>query len=1223
VRGFFITLIFVLLLIMVTVVSLPSLLSIDGVRTSLQSAMATQLKRRVVIDAINGSWWQGFQVKGLRIYDQSAVGISPFAELHQLDLVIHYRDLLTGKLNISVQLHGMNIQLIRSADGRLNIDDLMAGSTAAEETRPPDSAPLSLPMDIQIKVVIDDVNFYVLDELNQQDIALTDVSLVFNAPDIAGQPIQLAYGMTPSINGQSFERVTLQAEISQLFSHRTLSVEQIIARLDVRLPGVDWQLKAAMPQAQVDSRLLIDVAQLLPPIATMIEPLQAVKATANIALETKLQNVLSEDIQFFSHLSVNELSAQHDQWFDQAIIGPALSLKNDGSLNITKQQLAVDQGMLTIGHRSTAQWQMQVNDFSTDNKQLHGRVDLSFDLSEIYDTVKPVLSSALFSPHNDFLLALNDANLTVKKLNVNLSDNLADGEISAQALSVVIAAGHFSMAKDNIGVDGFAFNIADLQIKLQDELPHYLHLLSSDISLAGLEYQGQEKLSLSQLKLHMSSDPVVLANQGIGPLMFNTSLSIDKLLLSGETPLELHQLRMPVQLSVKQLQENNQALLGWDMHVLLTPKITAKAIHLPPDLSLTQVAGAFDVEYASQPTSVVKLPNFSLAVDTLRVQDKHLQALSVAASVGRLDLLNLDPFDFNLYDQQLEVKVADAVYLFAESAMQGSGYQSLEHSGQLSVDLQQILPWIPAVETIQIDKLSGNLATHWHLQGQRPSALQISQIENISKAPDGLLEATNFVKQLQLQMTLQDGLADIKLMPNDAIVIGKFQAPKLFSVMARNGLSEMDVQADWRFQDISTSYTKDYLPADFDTSLTLALSQKNLNELTLNQQLNLQPLAVTQNLNLSLSGLANVLNEGLQQPLLSGLRWLQGQLDVSVLVAQDNNFSTDQFSLTGLTHLWTQLQLHASQEVVADIWWKTEDFSVAMPAQFEIAQLATDIHLHKSYQLQFGRAVNPFAEQPSLLSQSVLNFSPSMTNSTSLNQAVVSNLKPPNVKMRDLYLYGAPPLPMNVKYPQLSLLLENNLPSLENIELGLLGGTLLGDVKILKKAVHYFVAAKFSFSGVDIQNLLPATAQQADIDAEVSGLIEAHLPLEDDTIYWLNNIELNIKITHIGARAMERLLFALDPYETNEAIIEQRKLLKSGKPKWVSIVIKNGLLNLYGELDLLSISIDLPPLERLDLTSLPMDWSEIIQPFGDLRDYMDKLSAVTVLLDDHESITFQ
>ncbi len=1213
----------VFLLVIVIVVSLPSLLSIDGIRISLQSAIATQLKRRVVIDAINGSWWQGFQVAGLRIYDQSAVGASPFAELHQLDLIIHYRDLLVGKLNVSVQLHGMDLQLIRRVDGSLNIDDLMADSTAPEATRSPDSSPLSLPMDIQLNVVIADVNFYVLDEANQQDIALTDISFVVNAPDLAGLPIQLAYGMTPSINGQPFERVTLQAEISQLFSHRTLSIEQIIAQLEVRLPGVDWQLKVAMPQAQVDSRLLIDVAQLLPPMATIIEPLQAVKATANIALEVKLRNVLSEDIQFFSHLSVNELSAQHHEWFDQAMIGPALSLKNNGTLNITKQRLAVDQGLFSLGDNSTAQWQMQMTDFSTGNQQLHANIDMSFDLSEIYETVKPLLSSAVVPMPPDFLLALDDAKLTVKQLNVNLSDNFSDGEISAQALSVVIPSGHVSMAKDNLVIRDFVFSMTGLQVKLRDELPYSLHLLSGNVSLAGLDYQGQDKLSLSQLTLQLSSDPVVLAKQGIDQLRLDADLSLDTLRLSGETSLELHQLQVPMQLSVKQLQQNQQALLGWDMQALLTPKITIKAIHLLPDLSLTGMAGAFTVEYISQPISMVKLPEFNVTAETLRFQENHLQTLSVDAKIGRLDVLTLDPFDFNVYDQQLEVKLADRLRLSVQSTVQASGYQSIEHRGQLFVDLQQIRPWMAVVKSVKVDKLSGNLAADWHFQGQRPSAFQISQIANISQTPDRLREATAFVKQLQLQVTLQDGLADIKFMPDGAIAIGQFQAPQLFSVMVRNGLSELDLQVDWRLQDMTTSYTQGYLPPDFDASLTLSLSQKNLNELMLNQQLNLQPLAVTQNLNLSLSGLSNVLNEGLQQPLLSGLRWMQGLLNVSVLVEQDNKYATDQFNLTGLTHLGTQLQLNANQEVAADIWWKTDDFSMAMPRQFEISHLATDMHLHKSYQLKLGEAANQLAEPSFLLSQSVLNFSPLMTYSTSLSRSVVSNLKPPNVKMRDLYLYGAPPLPMNVTYPQLSLLLENNLPSLENIELGLLGGSLLGNVKILKKSAHYFVSAKFSFSGVDIQNLLPVASQQADIDTEVSGLIEAHFPLEDDTIYWLNNIELNIKITHIGAQTMERLLFVLDPNENNEAIIEQRKLLKSGKPKWLSIVVKNGLLSLYGALDLVNVSIDLPPLERLDLTSLPMDWSEIIQPFGDLRDYMDTLSAVTVLLDNNNRITFQ
>jgi len=1221
-RAGFILLMLMLLFIIVVTASLPSIISMDRVRTSLQSEMSKQLKRQVVIAAIRGSWWQGFQVVGVRISDRPTIGDATFVELQQLDLVIHYRDLLAGKLNISVQLHGLNIHLVRLADGTLSIDDLMTGSTAPEKTKPSDNTPLSLPIEVQLDIAMGDVNFYVLDKSSQQKIALTDMTLAFHVPNISGQPIQLSYAMTPMINGQSFERVTLIAEINQLFTQKTLSVDQAMAQFDVRLPGLNWHLKATMPQQQVDSQLRIDVAQLLPPIAALVEPLQTTKATAKLVLAVKLQDVLSEGVQFFTHLSVNEISVQHPEWLDQVLVAPDVSLINQGALNITKQQLTIDQGLLTLGHNSHSQWQVQLNDFSTANKQLHASLDMSLDLSEIYEAVKPLLSSKLFSSLNDFLLAINDANLTVKQLKLNLFDNLASGEINTEALSMTIPSGHFSMGKENIGIDEFSFRMTDLQVKLRDYAPHFIHLLSSDISLAGFDYQGQEKLSLSKVTWNLSSDPVILVNQTIDQLRLNSNLAIDKLQLSGETPLQLHQLQMPVQLSVNQLQENSQAPLGWDMHLLLTPKITVNTIQLPPDLSLTEMAGGFTVEYVSQPTPRVKLPDFSLAVETLRFKEKHLQSLSVIAKIGRVDLLTLDPFDFNLYDQSLDIKIADAVYLSVQSAMQNSGNQSLVHTGQLSVDLQQMMSWIPAVEGIQIDELRGNLAANWHLQGQRPSALQISQIENISQAPDRLLEAMGFLQQLQLEVALADGVVDIKL-PDEAFAMAELQAPKLFSVRAGNGLSDVDVQADWRFQNVTTSYTEEYLPSGFDTSLTLSLWQKNLDELTIDQQVSLQPLAVTQNLHLSLSGLTQVLNEGWQQPMVSWLRWLHGQLDMSVSMAQDPQYATDTFSLTGLTQFETQLRLNANQEVTADIRWKTENFSVAMPAQLEISRLVSDVNLHKTYQLQFGQPANQFTEPSLLLSQSVLDLSPSIIASHSFNQVVVTNLKQANVKMDYVHLYGAPPLPMNIKYPQLNILLENNLPSLKNIELELLGGTLLGDAKILKQLAHYYIQSKFSFSGVDIQHLLPAMSQQTDIDAEVSGVIDVRMPLEDDAIYWLNNVELNIKITHIGARAMERLLFALDPHETNEAIIEQRKLLKSGQPKWVSIVIKNGLLNLYGALDLVSVSIDLPPLERLDLTSLPMDWSEMIQPFGDLRDYMHMISVPTVLLDANHRVTFQ
>jgi len=82
-------------------------------------------------------------------------------------------------------------------------------------------------------------------------------------------------------------------------------------------------------------------------------------------------------------------------------------------------------------------------------------------------------------------------------------------------------------------------------------------------------------------------------------------------------------------------------------------------------------------------------------------------------------------------------------------------------------------------------------------------------------------------------------------------------------------------------------------------------------------------------------------------------------------------------------------------------------------------------------------------------------------------------------------------------------------------------------------------------------------------------------------------MQFNLEFSHIGSRALERLLYALDPYESNETIVAQRKLLRTGSPRWVKVNVKDGALSLNGELNAKGLTIGLPSIKRLNITDLP------------------------------------
>jgi len=95
------------------------------------------------------------------------------------------------------------------------------------------------------------------------------------------------------------------------------------------------------------------------------------------------------------------------------------------------------------------------------------------------------------------------------------------------------------------------------------------------------------------------------------------------------------------------------------------------------------------------------------------------------------------------------------------------------------------------------------------------------------------------------------------------------------------------------------------------------------------------------------------------------------------------------------------------------------------------------------------------------------------------------------------------------------------------------------------------------------------------------------LPLSTSIDRLLQDMEFELEITRIGTRALERMLYALDPYEDNESIVRQRKLLRMGSVRWVTAGLKDGMLSTSGQVEVKGVKLAIPRLERLMWRACP------------------------------------
>jgi hypothetical protein len=158
-----------------------------------------------------------------------------------------------------------------------------------------------------------------------------------------------------------------------------------------------------------------------------------------------------------------------------------------------------------------------------------------------------------------------------------------------------------------------------------------------------------------------------------------------------------------------------------------------------------------------------------------------------------------------------------------------------------------------------------------------------------------------------------------------------------------------------------------------------------------------------------------------------------------------------------------------------------------------------------------------------------------------------------------------------------------------------------------------------------MKKLFPQAARDvSDKEAEIGGQFSLLLPLSAELDSTLQGINLNLELTQIGSQALERILFALDPYESNESLVKQRKTLKSNTVKWIRAEIKYGNLSVKGAVDVQGVSLDLPPISQMNIANLP--GLESLQAatgsLAPILTLLENISADTLAIDDSGAVRF-
>lgn len=207
------------------------------------------------------------------------------------------------------------------------------------------------------------------------------------------------------------------------------------------------------------------------------------------------------------------------------------------------------------------------------------------------------------------------------------------------------------------------------------------------------------------------------------------------------------------------------------------------------------------------------------------------------------------------------------------------------------------------------------------------------------------------------------------------------------------------------------------------------------------------------------------------------------------------------------------------------------------------------------------------------------------------------------------------------------LLLSPEEMGLSFFQSEVLGGTVRLRSMIDLKPEIPTVAAACSFTNLETFLLLPPETRKNNAkleqDTEITGEISFDAPLQTGQQELLEGIRMSMNLRKIGANTLERALFGLDPNERNEQIVKLRKQLRHGTLQVLRASTRDGAFGLDGEAKVKGITIDLPKVERVRLSELPIrkQMAKTLAGIASLRKVLDLARADTIVVGPKGEIT--
>jgi len=1166
---------------------LPTIISSEKFKHFVEAKVSFTLQKQVNIGKITYTLPCTTVIENISVKNNTLSTDSHITSIKKIDCVFRLRKLIKKCINFDLNIKGVDAFYIREKpEKKLN----GGNKTTIRENQPADfkkylnNFAIALPFDLQTKIRMDEISFHFIDNVEKNKFDLSRAFFHLDMPSFYKKPVNLSFRSDLYANEKKLSWASLNILIKKLFDkNRSLNLNNPYMKISGTFPGTDISIKTDLPKSLLSGEIGVDLL----PISKILTPfLEKNRSDTNVKGKVKFFfNAFADSLKIISFnsklvakgLVINDMSEKNRS------AGPFhLNFMQNGTFDIVKGTIYIKKSTFGLCEKSHMNAKATIKGLYKDNQQVDFLLESLFvDVNELYVKSEKIIPDDIFP-----LIDNNIFSSTIKAESINCFSDMEKGLLKAKFKNFTFNVPKFCITiqkketsdTDKYLISNSSFTLKSIETRLKNSFPNFFNVV------AGLKIKN------------------IKASSKASPLYVNG--------------IDLKEINIKSDNLIKSSQNSDQVSGTFNIY----NSLKINNITIPSNISLKDInqSGSYicilPSENRSENSMQAALKNFTINVSPLILKDqKKDQIFNTNCKLNaEIDKIVFDMTDFSksdIYNLQADIYLDEMLSANIKADLKDMGFTSVKSNVQLSANLKNNSKKAKKNAFLFNDILQatgGEIACKINFDGRMLNTSEFNAFSSSNSLPKKSLD---FLNKVSIALTMNNINAKYVTSADNQIYVKNLStlSPFFYTFDQKNkkGKFKGKILSKADFLPLNT------LKKPLNIEIDISGEHDLLKSLILTSSIKVLPLNLKGKMDINVLDIDKIIKQDFSDSLPKILNSVAGNLLVSLGFDDrlELNVLTDDIDIKGSFKTRTSMKFIPDQKININCSAIAKDLNVNVIDTLKVKNLQANCKLKKQYSY-FTKSNSNKKPKEKLKKRSkekpkekraplafkvfgkIQNFLQAVQvkapapDKNAFRNTIKRRYKSKYDLSCPLSVINFLDLPLNIKNIVCDdINLENGLPKADYFQFNMLGGTVVGTFSTLKKNSSFFISLNMEFSEIDTGMFFPDGKK--DKTSTIGGYVKILFPLLTNLSSVCQNTDVQILLSPIGSRALEKLLYAIDPLGNNKTILLQRLLLQKGSPSSINLAIKDGSFSLNGKITVKNYLIDIPPLEMFSIANFP------------------------------------